>query len=183
MAGFFGHSGAYPYQNVGWSGDIQAKRVGRHGRLFDIYKFRTMTSRHDGNSVSVDGEARITALGARLRRYKLDELPELWNILKGDMSLVGPRPDVPGYADRLQGVARCILEIKPGITGAATLKYRNESALLALQDDPKRYNDEIIYPDKVRINMAYIQHWRPWLDVKILWCTLSGHTLKEEWAR
>ncbi len=162
---------------------FKQKRVGQHGRLFDIYKFRTMNLHHGGSSVSVAGEARITPLGAVLRRYKLDELPELWNIFKGDMSLVGPRPDVPGYADCLQGEARRLLNIKPGLTGAATLKYRHEDRLLARQSDPQRYNDEVLFPDKVRINLAYMAHWRPWLDLEILWCTATGQKLKEEWAQ
>ena len=129
------------------------QRVGRHGKLFNIHKFRTMTVGHGGSSVSVKGEARITPLGARLRQYKLDELPELWNVLRGDMSFVGPRPDVPGYSDQLQGDDRRMLELRPGITGPATLKYRNEEELLAGVDDPIRYNDEVIFPDKVRLNL------------------------------
>ncbi len=117
-----------------------------------------MVIKHEGSTVSVAGEKRITSLGATLRKYKLDELPELWNVLTGDMSFVGPRPDVPGYADRLQGRNRDILLLKPGITGEATLKYRNEEELLARQSDPQRYNDEVIYPDKVRINLEYLEH-------------------------
>ena len=105
-------------------------RVGRDGRLFTMYKFRSMTVSHSGSSVSVAGESRITPLGAKLRKYKLDELPELWNVLKGDMSFVGPRPDVPGYADRLQGEDRLILKLRPGITGPASLKYANEEEIL-----------------------------------------------------
>ena len=107
------------------------RRVGKYGKLFTIYKFRTMELLHSGNSVTVSGEGRITPLGATLRRYKLDELPELWCVLKGDMSFVGPRPDVPGYADQLQGEDRRILELRPGITGPASLKYRREEELIA----------------------------------------------------
>ena len=121
------------------------KRVGRNGRLFTMHKFRSMTVSHTGSSVSVAGEARITPLGAVLRRYKLDELPELWDVLIGNMSFVGPRPDVPGYADQLQGDDRRVLELKPGITGPASLKYRNEEALLATVNSPQEYNDEILY--------------------------------------
>ena len=105
---------------------FKQKRVGQYGRLFTMYKFRSMTVAHSGSSISVKGESRITPLGAVLRKYKLDELPELWNVLIGDMSFVGPRPDVPGYADRLEGEHRRILLLKPGITGPASLKYRNE---------------------------------------------------------
>lgn len=111
------------------------KRVGRNGRLFTMYKFRSMTVGHGGSSVSVAGESRITPLGAKLRHYKLDELPELWNVLIGDMSFVGPRPDVPGYADSLTGKDRKVLELRPGITGPASLKYRDEEDLLARQSD------------------------------------------------
>ena len=115
---------------------FKQKRVGQDGKLFTMYKFRSMTVSHSGSSVSVAGESRITPLGAKLRKYKLDELPELWNVLKGDMSFVGPRPDVPGYADKLEGHDRNILKLKPGITGPASLKYRNEEELLAIIEDP-----------------------------------------------
>ncbi len=136
---------------------FRQKRVGQHGKLFTMYKFRTMTPGHGGTSISVKGESRITPIGAFLRKYKLDELPELWNVLIGDMSFVGPRPDVPGYADKLTGSDREILKLKPGITGPASIKYANEEELLALQDDPVRYNDEVIFPDKVRINREYLK--------------------------
>ena len=120
---------------------FKQKRVGRNGKLFTMYKFRSMTVTHSGSSVSVAGENRITPLGAKLRKYKLDELPELWNVLIGDMSFVGPRPDVPGYADQLKGKDRVVLKLRPGITGPASLKYRNEEELLAKHDDPQKYND------------------------------------------
>lgn len=152
-------------------------RVGQYGKLFTMYKFRSMTVHHSGSSVSVAGEARITPLGAKLRKYKLDELPELWNVLIGDMSFVGPRPDVPGYADRLEGGDRRMLQLKPGITGPASLKYRNEEELLAKQDDPQKYNDEVLYPDKVRINLDYLEHWSFWKDIKIIIYTVLGKDL------
>ena len=126
---------------------FRQRRVGLGGRLFTMVKFRTMTLNHGGSSVSVAGESRITPLGARLRRWKLDELPELWNVLVGDMSFVGPRPDVPGYADALTGEQRDILLLRPGITGPASLKFRNEEELLAQVPDPQRYNDEYIGKD------------------------------------
>ena len=107
------------------------KRVGKGGKLFDCHKFRTMTVKHDGSTVSVAGDRRITPLGAKLRHYKLDELPGLWDVLIGNMSFVGPRPDVPGYADQLQGDDRDVLKLRPGITGPATLKYRLEDEMLA----------------------------------------------------
>lgn len=159
------------------------KRVGQHGKLFSMFKFRSMTVAHGGSSISVAGESRITPLGAKLRKYKLDELPELWNVFIGDMSFVGPRPDVPGYADKLQDGDRDILKLKPGITGPASLKYRNEEELLAKESDPKRYNDEVIYPDKIRINRAYIQHWSFWLDIKIILYTILGKELDEDWCK
>ncbi|MBQ9522421.1 MAG: sugar transferase [Paludibacteraceae bacterium] len=151
---------------------FKQQRVGKDGRLFTIYKFRTMSVSHSGSTVSVAGEARITPLGATLRKYKLDELPELWNVLIGDMSFVGPRPDVPGYADKLQGEDRIILTLRPGITGPATLKYRNEEELLATVDNPQQYNDEVIYPDKVRINRQYAEHISLVTDIKIILATL-----------
>jgi len=150
------------------------QRVGRHGKMFRIYKFRTMTVDHGGSSVSVRGESRITPLGVHLRRWKLDELPELWNVLRGDMSFVGPRPDVPGYADQLQGDDRRMLELRPGITGPATLKYRNEEELLASVDDPIRYNDEVVFPDKVRLNLYYLDHYSFLKDLQMIACTLLG---------
>ena len=153
---------------------FRQQRVGRHGKLFTIYKFRTMVANHSGNSVSVAGEARITPLGARLRKWKIDELPELWNVLIGDMSFVGPRPDVPGYADRLTGNDRRMLELRPGITGPASLKYRNEEELLRDEADPKTYNDEVIFPDKVRINLYYLDHYSFLTDLKMILCTVTG---------
>lgn len=154
------------------------ERVGKDARLFQMVKFRTMKLNHDGGSISVKGESRITPIGAILRKYKLDELPELWNVLKGDMSLVGPRPDVPGYADQLTGKDRLILHLRPGITGVASLKYANEEELLALQDDPVRYNDEVIFPDKVRLNLKYLEKQSLWLDLRIIFCTLTNRDLK-----
>ncbi len=156
---------------------FKQKRVGRGGRLFTIYKFRSMTVGHGGSSVSVAGESRITPLGAALRRCKLDELPELWNVLIGDMSFVGPRPDVPGYADTLTGDDREVLILRPGITGPATLKYRNEEQLLARQADPQRYNDEVIFPDKVRINRYYLHHYSFIKDIQMIFCTVLGRRM------
>lgn len=153
-------------------------RIGRHGKPFTIYKFRTMTVGHGGSSVSVAGESRITPLGAVLRRYKIDELPELWNVLIGDMSFVGPRPDVPGYADRLQGDDREMLELRPGITGPASLKYRNEEELLAAVDNPQEYNDMVIYPDKVRINRYYLHNYSFVKDIEMIVCTVIGKKMK-----
>ena len=153
---------------------FKQKRVGQHGRLFIMYKFRSMIVSHSGSSVSVKGESRITPLGIKLRKYKLDELPELWNVLIGDMSFVGPRPDVPGYADKLEGDDRRMLLLKPGITGPASLKYRNEEELLAEQENPLKYNDEILFPDKVKINIEYLDNWSFWHDIKIIIYTVLG---------
>ena len=150
------------------------KRVGRHGRLFTIHKFRSMAVSHDNSSVSIAGEARITSFGATLRRYKLDELPELWDVLIGNMSFVGPRPDVPGYADMLTGDDRRMLELRPGITGPASLKYRDEEELLAKVDNPIEYNDKVIFPDKVRINLYYLDHYSFWKDIQMILCTVLG---------
>lgn len=153
------------------------ERVGRNGKLFTMYKFRSMTVSHSGSSISVAGESRITPFGAKLRKYKIDELPELWNVLIGDMSFVGPRPDVPGYADMLKGEDRDILKLRPGITGPASLKYRNEEELLSHVDDPIKYNNEVIFPDKVRINLYYLHNYSFWTDIKLILCTVLGKNM------
>lgn len=160
---------------------FQQKRVGQNGKLFTMYKFRSMSVGHGGSSVSVKGESRITPLGKKLRAYKLDELPELWNVLIGDMSFVGPRPDVPGYADQLKGKDRDILKLKPGITGPASLKYKNEEEILAQQKDPIHYNDTVIYPDKIRINLLYFERHNLVLDLQLIVQTVIGGFDKNEW--
>ena len=151
---------------------FKQRRVGLNGKLFTMYKFRTMTVNHDGSSVSVAGESRITPLGQLLRKYKLDELPELWNVFIGDMSFVGPRPDVPGYADVLVGTDRDVLKLRPGITGPASLKYANEEEILAKVENPKEYNDTIIFPDKVRINLDYYRNHSLLGDIKLIFATI-----------
>ncbi len=157
---------------------FKQKRIGRNGAEFTMVKFRSMTVGHNGSSVSVAGESRITPLGAKLRKYKLDELPELWNVLIGDMSFVGPRPDVPGYADQLKGDDREVLKLRPGITGPASLKYRDEEDILAGQPDPQKYNDEVIFPDKVRINRYYLHNYSFIKDIKMIFCTVLGRRMK-----
>ena len=149
-------------------------RTGRYGKPFVIKKFRTMVPEHDGDSISIKGQSRITKPGAFLRKYKLDELPELWNVLKGDMSFVGPRPDLPEFASRLSNEERIILNLRPGITGPATLKYSNEEELLAGVSDPVKYNETVIWPDKVRINMEYCHNRSFWGDVGIVLRTVFG---------
>ena len=182
------------------------KRVGKDGKLFDCHKFRTMTVKHNGSTVSVAGDSRITPFGAKLRHYKLDELPGLWDVLIGNMSFVGPRPDVPGYADALVGDDREVLKLRPGITGPATLKYRLEDEMLA---DVRRkmeegrckkedgrclpqeqmdkmtdqelaiwYNDNVIYPDKVRINRYYLHHYSFIKDIQMIFCTVLGKKME-----
>ncbi len=158
---------------------FKQKRVGQYGKLFTMYKFRSMVVNSNQSSISVAGESRITPLGSVLRKYKLDELPELWNVLIGNMSFVGPRPDVPGYADKLQGDARRVLELKPGITGPASLKYSNEEYLLSLQPNPQKYNDEVIFPDKVRINLHYLENRSFGYDLKLIIYTILGKNIKE----
>ena len=178
------------------------KRVGKDGKLFNCHKFRTMTVKHNGSTVSVAGDSRITPLGAKLRHYKLDELPGLWDVLIGNMSFVGPRPDVPGYADKLVGDDRDVLKLRPGITGPATLKYRLEDEMIADFVSNQRnhgatelgkyglsesqiqgmsdqevavwYNDNVIYPDKVRINCYYYRHYSFIKDIQMLICTVLG---------
>ena len=167
-------------------------RVGKDGKLFKCHKFRTMTVIHNGSSVSVAGDSRITPLGAKLRHFKLDELPGLWDVLIGNMSFVGPRPDVPGYADKLEGENRDVLKLRPGITGPATLKYRREDEMIAdyvaerhnngdnreSQEIAEEYNDKLIYPDKVRLNCYYYRHYSFLKDIQIILCTVLGKNMK-----
>lgn len=168
------------------------KRVGKDGKLFECHKFRTMTVKHNGSTVSVAGDSRITPFGAKLRHYKLDELPGLWDVLIGNMSFVGPRPDVPGYADKLEGDDPDVLKLRPGITGPATLKYRLEDEMIPeyvaqkqasgdsreAQDIAVEYNDHVIYPDKVRLNCYYFRHYSFVMDCKIILCTILGRNMK-----
>lgn len=168
------------------------KRVGKGGKLFDCHKFRTMTVKHNGSTVSVAGDNRITPLGAKLRHYKLDELPGLWDVLIGNMSFVGPRPDVPGYADQLQGDDRRVLKLRPGITGPATLKYRLEDEMISdyvakkqaegdkreMQEIAVEYNDTVIYPDKVRLNLYYLDHYSFAKDFQMILCTVFGKKME-----
>ena len=173
------------------------KRVRKDGKLFDCHKFRTMTVMHNGSTVSVAGDSRITPLGAKLRHWKLDELPGLWDVLIGNMSFVGPRPDVPGYADKLVGDDRDVLKLRPGITGPATLKYRLEDEYLANarklvsdlnvnldldkmsdQELAVWYNDNVIYPDKVRLNCYYYRHYSFIKDIQMILCTVLGKRMK-----
>lgn len=164
------------------------QRVGKDGKLFTCHKFRTMLVKHSGSSVSVAGDSRITPFGAKLRHYKIDELPELWDVLIGNMSFVGPRPDVPGYADQLQGDDRVVLKLRPGITGPATLKYRLEDEMISAyvaeqkaagdtRDDQViavEYNDSVIYPDKVRLNKHYYEHYSFVKDIQMIFATVLG---------
>lgn len=152
------------------NGFFLQERIGQYGKKFTIYKLRTLHSQTH----------HLSCWGKFLRNYKIDELPQLLNIIKGEMTLVGPRPDVPGYADLLEGDDRKILLLKPGITGLASLKYRNEETLLASMPNPKEYNDTIIYPDKVRLNLLYLKNKSIWLDLKICFFTLFTKNLVVE---
>ena len=168
------------------------KRVGKDGKLFNCHKFRTMTVKHNGSTVSVAGDSRITPLGAKLRHWKLDELPGLWDVLRDKMSFVGPRPDVPGYADKLTGDDRDVLKLRPGITGPATLKYRLEDEMISeyvaqkqkegdsrpMQEIAVEYNDQVIYPDKVRLNCYYYRHYSFIKDIQMIICTVLGKKMK-----
>jgi len=155
------------------------ERIGKNGKPFKIIKIRTMYP-VQGSHITTATDSRITKSGRFFRRTKIDELPQLFNILRGEMSFVGPRPDVPGYADRLTGDDRIILTIPPGITGPATLKYRNEEDLLAAVEDPQKYNDEVIWPDKVRINREYVQNWSLKKDIIILAKTLFSSAKRQD---
>ena len=148
-------------------------RIGMDGRVFRVYKLRTMRDVPGVSStVTTRSDPRVTSLGRVIRRARVDELPQFFNVLIGDMSVVGPRPDVPGFADALTGSDREILAVRPGITGPASLKYRDEASLLDGQDDPERYNREVIWPDKVAINLEYIRSWSVMLDLKYIWLTV-----------
>ena len=150
-------------------------RIGKDGKPFKIFKIRTMIEDSEsGGSVTTADDERILPFGRWLRESKVDTFLELINILIGDMSFVGPRPDVPGYADKLEGDDRIILKMRPGLTGPASIKYRHEDKILAQQDDPKKYNDEVIWPDKVKINKKYYENWSIWLDISILCKTIFG---------
>lgn len=168
------------------------KRVGKDGNLFTCHKFRSMTVKRNGSSVSVSGDSRITPFGAKLRHYKIDELPELWDVLIGNMSFVGPRPDVPGYADKLEGEDRDVLKLRPGITGPATLKYRLEDEMISeyvakrqAEGDTRdsqviavEYNDTVIYPDKVRLNCYYYRNYSFWKDIEMIFATVLGKKVR-----
>ena len=147
-------------------------RIGKDGKPFRICKFRTMDHQSEGDTVTTATDPRITCIGHWLRHSKVDCLTELINVLVGQMSLVGPRPDVPGYADQLEGDDRRLLQLRPGITGPASIKYRNEEELLAQQPDPKAYNDTIIWPDKVKINLKYLEDWSFLSDIKLIFKTI-----------
>lgn len=149
-------------------------RVGRGGIPFNVFKVRTMHAAKPGdtNTVTTSHNSRITRTGRIFRRFKLDELPQLWNVFIGQMSFVGPRPDVPGYADKLEGTQRIILQLRPGITGPATIKYTHEEEILSAQADPQLYNDTVIYPDKVRLNLEYLSNYSLINDVCYILMTL-----------
>lgn len=168
------------------------QRVGKDGKLFNCHKFRSMTMRHNDSPVAMAGESRITSFGEKLRNYKLDELPQLWDVFIGNMSFVGPRPDVPGYADELEGDDRDVLKMRPGITGPATLKYRMEEKMIAdyvtqrqkegdqrdAQEIALEYNDTVLYPDKVRLNCYYYRHYSFVTDLKLIFCTVFGKRME-----
>lgn len=158
---------------TGSNGFFIQKRIGRNGQVIKVCKIKTMFPGDGKRSpIASNNTAVITRSGQFFRKYKLDELPQLFNVLIGEMSLVGPRPDVPGYADRLEGNDRIILCLRPGITGPASIKYRDEETLLAAVDDPAMYNDKIIWPDKVRINKEYFANYSLLLDLRYILQTI-----------
>jgi lipopolysaccharide/colanic/teichoic acid biosynthesis glycosyltransferase len=166
---------------MGWPIVFSQIRIGQNANPFRLHKFRSMKKiKNKSTTVAAVEQNRVTAFGRFLRRYKLDELPELWNIIRGDMSFVGPRPDVVGYADKLKADDRVILQLKPGLTGAASLKYMHEEDVLQKQKDPQKYNDEIIFPDKVIVNKKYMKNWSLLLDLKIIIFTAMGKSMHED---
>ena len=161
--------------NTNSSGLLAQKRIGKDGKPFLLFKLKTMRDNDEASTfITTATDKRITHFGRFLRKSKLDELPQLWNVLIEKMSLVGPRPDVPGYADQLQGEDRIILTIRPGITGPASLAFKDEEEVLAKQENPQQYNDEVIWPEKVRINKEYIKNYSLRTDIKIIWKTVFG---------
>ncbi|MDC1450323.1 sugar transferase [Candidatus Thioglobus sp.] len=155
------------------------KRIGQRGKLFNIFKIKTMQDEKKSyKNITTSSDVRITLSGAIFRSLKIDELPQLWNILLGQMSFVGPRPDVPGYADQLFSDDKIILSVKPGITGPAQLKYKSEENTLSRQDDPIKYNDEVIWPDKVKINVGYVKNYSFFRDMKYIFKTITGLNVK-----
>lgn len=153
-------------------GLYRQNRIGLTGSVFVMYKIRSMKEGKSFNDITLINDSRITPFGRFIRAHKLDELPQLWNVLMGEMSLVGPRPDVPGYADKLIGDDRIILSIRPGITGPATLKYFNEDEILSNQTDPLEYNDQVIWQDKIKLNKQYIKNWSFKGDIKCILDTI-----------
>ncbi len=157
------------------NGLFRQERVGKEGKLFWVFKIKTMKEISGiDTTVTTSRDLRITKSGAFFRQYKIDELPQLFNVLFGSMSFVGPRPDVVGFADRLEGEDRLVLSVRPGITGPASLKYRDEEEILAQQDDPQQYNREVIWPDKVKINLDYVKHWSFTGDIGYILKTVAG---------
>ena len=158
--------------SAGKWGLYSQNRIGLHGKMFVIYKVRSMKEGDDSIGVTLKNDPRITRFGRFLRNFKLDEIPQLWNVMIGDMSLVGPRPDIPGYADELLGEDQIILSVRPGVTGPATLKYKNEEDLLVFQSDPIHFNDTVIWKDKIEINKKYIKNWSLKVDLIYLLRTI-----------
>lgn len=164
-------------RDTGGSGIFHQERIGLHGQRFNVLKIRTMRAQEaKGTTVTTRDDPRITPLGARLRRWKLDEIPQLWNVLRGDMSFVGPRPDVPGYYDRLVGDDRLLLTVRPGITSPAAVEFRDEEVLLANAEDPKAYNDQVLFPSKVELNRRWLEAWSLRSDVACVLDTLNSMT-------
>ncbi|MDZ7846840.1 MAG: sugar transferase [Owenweeksia sp.] len=159
--------------DTGLNGFFRQSRIGKDGRPFKVIKIRSMKPVQGvDTSVTTDKDPRISPVGRFWRKSKIDELPQLWNVLIGNMSFVGPRPDVPGFADKLEGEDRIVLSIRPGITGPASLQFKNEEHLLAQQSDPEHYNREVIWPEKVKINRAYIGNYRLSKDLYYIWKTV-----------
>ncbi len=162
--------------STGNFGLFRQERVGQYAKIFWMLKIRTMTgSQPDEDFITLAGDVRITKFGRLLRKYKMDELPQLWNVIRGEMSLVGPRPDVRGFADKLTGSERVLLSLKPGITGPASIFYKNEEELLARQENPVNFNKNVIWPNKVKMNIQYLENWSLWKDISYILRTFYNH--------
>lgn len=184
IVAFIGLVFAFPFIFIGWiaaalstraNGFFIQKRVGMHGELFPVIKLRTMREvKGVSTTVTAKNDVRITGVGSFLRTFKIDELPQLFNVIAGHMSLVGPRPDVPGFADLLEGEDRIVLSVRPGITGPATIAFRKEEQILAEVENPDEYNQNVIWPEKIRLNRDYIENYSLSKDIVYLWQTVTG---------
>jgi lipopolysaccharide/colanic/teichoic acid biosynthesis glycosyltransferase len=167
----------------GWPWWFAQERIGRSGRPFRLLKFRSMRRANSGSLITARGDSRITRVGAVIRKYKLDELPQLWNVLKGEMDLIGPRPEVARYVEMNDPLWRGVLQVRPGITDLATLVYRNEEEILAQAEDPEQYYRQVVLPEKLRLNLEYQEKRSLLRDLRLIFLTLRYSFLPGDFDR